>query len=170
MGNLESLRRQLEQIRDIRRSCVTERPKYCGAEDFILQHGKVYTYKPLTHSNLPGIPTQCFQNCYSAATRKNSPWIYVEGFALIPSVAIFPFEHAWLTRKDTPDAAYDPTWDHANKDVVYLGVPFLTEYIVKICKINRAVRRGYFGVLHADRAGYPLLTGADPLADVMWRS
>jgi hypothetical protein len=101
---------------------------------------------------------------YQLAGRKGSRWIYVEGYAVNPGCPL-AVPHAWLTRADTPEQAYDVAWDAAG-DAEYLGIPFQMDYVRHV---YRASKKRELGVLEAWWLGYPLVTGATAVEDVIWQ-
>lgn len=96
-----------------------------------------------------------------AVTKKRSPWVYVEGFAVRPCVG-FPIHHAWVTHRDFPTLAYDLAWENA-EGCVYLGIPFKAEYVRSVFL---ASRRQYYSVL--ENWDYPLLSGTQAIDPVIW--
>jgi hypothetical protein len=133
--------------------------RFCNAEELILRHGRAFTagrfpYTPVARA--------CFAQSYRFSTRARSRWIYVEGFALRSGVP-FPVHHAWLTRADTPQTAYDTAWNDS-EDSIYLGIPFKTKYVRQAFHLSGKTQ---YSVLQAYWSGFPLLTGKDSIEEAM---
>jgi hypothetical protein len=60
--------------------------------------------------------------------------------------------HAWVTRADTPEAAYEVAWEY-NEGVQYLGIPFRTDYVKEVYLASKRQR------LLVVRAGVSLKPG-----------
>jgi hypothetical protein len=152
------LRDELTQMIRLRQSKPHNR--FSCLEDLVLEFGQAYHPVP---SPLAREPKACFQASYQAAARKNSPWIYVEGYALSGGFGAMP--HAWLTSDDTPDAAYETAWD-LTVGAEYLGIPFQFDYVRKV---HLASKRKYYGVLDAWWLDFPLVRGETLIENVMWK-
>jgi hypothetical protein len=136
-------------------------------EEVVLQFGRAYHPAP---SPFPPAPTACFQKAYRAAARQGSRWIYVEGYAISGTIG-GGLHHAWLTRADTPDVAYDVAWLDTER-AHYLGIPFQIEYVRQVhlaSKRHRYPGGPRYGVLEAWWLDLPLVTGKTPIEDVMWK-
>jgi len=134
---------------------------FFGSEDLVRQHGREFSFFQLPNGhNLPDYPKSCFYNAYRAASRRNSKWIYVEGYA-VASMGV-PVHHAWLTRKDAPNTAFDPTWNDRG-GLMYLGIPFTRDYVMEIRKSSRVE----FYILDTYWLGWPLFYGKHKIEDVM---
>jgi hypothetical protein len=131
---------------------------YSSIEDFVLKHGTMYT-KAQSSRFIPR-PKECFGRAYTVATRKGSPWIYVEGYAVNSNVGL-PVPHAWVTQADTPGEAFELAWDDA--DSVYLGIAFRPEYVRQV---HIASKRKNYSVLDAWWIDFPLISGVQDLAEV----
>ncbi len=124
-------------IRHLRQSGNLSRPKkinYCGSEDFVLQHGRMY-YKAERPAKLRrGIPRHCFANSLEIICGRSRPgrklprtdYIYVEGFAVSGDIPV-PFHHAWLAQPGS-NAAFDVTSTSLD---AYIGVPFRADFVQK---------------------------------------
>lgn len=140
-----------------------ERPAqliYKCNEDLVRSHGQFY--EPAGTQPFQPIARACFGQSYRIATRKNSHWTYVEGYASHPRTGLV-VAHAWITRPDAPGQAFDLAWDGDLSDAIYLGIPFRAGYVRKV---HLASKRQYYGVLDAWWMDYPLLTGKTALAEV----
>ena len=133
--------------------------RFRGVEDLVLQFGRPYDPAPTQHRRGP---QACFQAAYRVAAGKSSRWIYVEGFALSEFGAL---RHAWLTRADTPDAAYEVAWAD-REGAEYLGIPLRRDYVREIYLSSKCK---YYGVLDAWWIHSPLVTGETPIEDVLWK-
>jgi hypothetical protein len=162
--NLETaLRKQLQQMVDLRRTGVWPKPpdgvRFLCVEDMVLQHGRIYKAAP---TNWHPIPRACFHLAYERAVRpRKSEWIYVEGYAARPTLGIV-VQHAWLTRADTPQLAYDTAWDD-NAEAIYLGIPVQAAYVRKC---HRSSKHGYYSAFDTWWLGHPLLTGKVRIEDI----
>ncbi len=171
---IESLRIQLDLTRQcrvgmIKGSDMEEQFRFFGMEDLVLKHRHVFATGNLPRNHrLRDVKRACFYNCYQAAHRHNSPWIYCEGFALIGRLKCFVAHHAWLTRADSPGIAFDPTWTgsfsiHDMASATYMGIPFRRQYILQLHR----KAQNEFCVLDAAYNRHALLRGVERLEDVI---
>lgn len=168
-----ALRQQMEMFVLARRTVWAEgladvdKLRYVCNEDLVLKHGRTFTR---AHSPFVPMPKACFSRSYDIATRKANPkgWIYCEGYAIAPKCPM-AVNHAWLTRADTPDLAYEVAWDWGGaEDTVYFGMAFEADYVRKV---HYASKRQFYSVLDHwwGANSYPLLTGEVKIEDVMWK-
>lgn len=137
----------------------SERP-YIDIHDLVLRHGQSYYPGPQCFDP---IPRSCFARSYEIATRRNSKWLYVEGYAINTRVGL-PVAHAWITPTDSKERLVcELAWE-TDPGNAYLGIPFKAEYVKRI---YRESKRRYFSVLDAWWAGYPLITGEHKLENVV---
>jgi hypothetical protein len=128
---------------------------YLGMEDFLLKHGRCYTYSPLPQDVTPGAVKMCFHNAFKLAKRRK--WVYVEGVA----TSVIPLHHAWVINPAEPDKVIDPTWDNPmvaeqlTGERAYYGVPFNLEAVAQ-------VRKRQSSMLDDWQAGFPLFAGKIP--------
>lgn len=135
---------------------------FACSEDLVLKRGIVYSpsqKKPPVER----LPKACFQQSYRLSQRRNSRWVYVEGFALMPAIGIAT-SHAWVADADGPRVAHDLAWDAC--DAVYIGIPFERDFVRQM---HIASGRKWFSVLDAWWINHPLLTGATRIDDVIWQ-
>jgi hypothetical protein len=139
-------------------------PYWC-AEDFILKHGQTFRRAAMPPPVLP-IPRACFQQSYELCTKKRSRWIYCEGFAL--SELGLVVHHAWVTPRERPGEAYDLAWsEERHRNPAYMGCAFRPEFVRDTYKSSGKLNE--LSVLYAWWAGFPLLTGAVEIEDVIWK-
>ena len=162
MTTLDSLRQQLEQAVAARRHFhgTPAGFRFACIEDLVLQFGRVFTPR-----QSPFAPTakHCFWRSYQQATRKRSPWVYVEGYGARPKALSLSMHHAWVTRADDPTGAYDLAWDDPF-DCAYIGIPLRASY-VRHC--HMASKRLWTSALDTFWMGYPLLSGEDRIEDAI---
>jgi hypothetical protein len=162
---LESLREQLCAFRAARRVYRSEdrlHPYACN-EDLILRRGRVFEPSGDRPPITP-IPRACFDQSYRLTQRRNSPWIYCEGFAI--NRTGLAVNHAWVIHPDAPNQAVELAWgDELARDCAYLGLPFQRKFVREM---HLKSKRQYYSVLDAWWGRYPLLTGEIKLDDVIW--
>jgi hypothetical protein len=160
MKDWGDLRRQLQMFVDARGISPGYYPYRC-IPDFVLKNGRSYSAAESPHRR---VKRCCFQRSYLLAKRKGSPWIYTEGFAISPLVGL-AMPHAWLTRADQPGRAFEVAWE-SSENAEYLGIPFQFDYVRKVFWAGNCQ---YYGVLEAWWIHYPLMTGEQPLEEVIWK-
>jgi hypothetical protein len=163
--HLNGIRNELQTYVNLRRhsGMVSGEHRYDGIEDFVLQNGRAYQPAKSPHSPMP---RGCYQMAHRRAGHAGSPWIYVEGYAVHPLTSL-AVPHAWLTRADQPDRAYDVAWKwEYSQGAEYLGIPFRFAYVRQVFL---ASKRQYYGVLEAWWMHFPLITGEQRIEDVIWK-
>ena len=100
--------------------------KYYGEYDFLLEHGQEFKIEPLPPELKRGKTKECYTNAAELVIRNPNRFVYVEGYAMM---TIMPIHHAWVYDKQTKKA-YEITTDY-NKNFVYFGIPFKTQYLAK---------------------------------------
>ena len=139
--------------------------RFSCIEDLVLQHGTPYEFAACPYE---AFPKACYDRAYDHATRRKSPWIYVEGYAA-NSKAGLPVPHAWITRADQPGKAFELAWGFAGDPEIhtaYLGVPIQAGYVRKC---HRKSKGGFYSVFDTWWMDHPLVTGATPIEEVIWR-
>jgi hypothetical protein len=71
--------------------------------------------------------------------------------------------HAWVTRRDDPGAAFELAWEEGAAS--YFGVPIKRDYVRAV--VHAGNRHWRYGVLDAFWIGSPLLTGEEPVENVI---
>jgi hypothetical protein len=117
----QTLKRDMEMMREMKSRMGSFRPYvYCGMEDFLLQHGKWYTPRPLPPNGFRGARKSCFGNAIYLAAQKD--YRYVEGLALNGEINIpLPIHHGWNI--DADGNLIESTWPY-NENHAYIGVEF----------------------------------------------
>lgn len=163
MTPMECLRTQLQQAVNLRLSGVWPKPpkdwRFRCMEDLVLQHGREYKPAPITWATTPRM---CFHNSYNRATRRNSRWMYVEGYALRPPLQM-AIHHCWLTQADAPESAFDQAWGY-DPTATYLGVPVAAPYVSSCHKLSGGKQYSVFDTYWMD---FALLSGKHRIEDVM---
>lgn len=140
---------------------------YACAEDLILRHGRPFNRTEKKPPVEP-IPRACFHQAYRlSVAKKNSRWIYCEGYALnnIGLVA----HHAWVTPRDCPGDAFDLAWaEERHNDAVYFGCMFKPEFVRETHQSSGKLPLKMYSVLDTWWIDYPLLTGEVKVEDVLW--
>lgn len=161
---MAALRKYLRTVAEFKSATMAPpRPyKYKSLEHFLLTEGQEFT-PATTAPPVVRIPRLCFHQSYRLASRRNSRWIYCEGYAINRATGI-PLQHAWVVHRDIPNVAHDLAWDVCGRgDVAYLGIAFDTAYVRKV---HIASKRKEWSVICAWWMDFPLLTGETDLADV----
>lgn len=118
-----------------------EAPKgffYNSAEDFLLQNGKYYEYKPKPREIHYGEKQLCYMNAYRLAS---IGYTYVEGYAMSDNLPM-PIQHAWVLDKD--GKVIDNTWRKKWLDnPKYFGVAMPIRFVESIM-----LRTEVFGVFY----------------------
>lgn len=136
--------------------------KFICFEEFILKHGQLFPRAAAPPPVRP-MPRECFHQSYRLTTRKNSRWIYCEGFGL--GSFGMPVHHAWVTKRDAPGEAFDLAWGPDHTGAAYVGIMFKPEFVRET---RAASKDGEFSVLDAWWQRYPLMTGKVKIEDVRW--
>jgi hypothetical protein len=132
------------EVMAVRKFKMLERNGYVSFADFVLQHGRPFTWSPRPRWMKRGAPKMCFQNCGLLAL-EHPDLIYVEGYAWNGAM---PVLHAWLT--DASGRAFDPTWKR-NSGADYFGIPFDSKFYRRFI-----YRHKFFGVIDLPQAGFPI--------------
>lgn len=134
--------------------------RYASAAAFALAEGRLWPWQPgLAAGYGRGEPRQCFRNAALLALG-NPALCYVEGYAARAGLPL-PFLHAWAVRGD--GLVIDVTWTEApGEERAYLGVPFRAGYLSRAL-----IGRGRYGLIDVWESGWPLLRGADPVAEAV---
>ena len=116
---------------------------YRGIEDFVLQHGRPFSFGPRPKGIRRMAAQQCFDNAFRLARRRGL--IYVEGFAV--NSFLFPFPHGWCVTGE--GVVVDPTWDDGWE---YFGIPFDMDFVIAT---RRAIKT--HSMIDNPSRGFPLL-------------
>jgi hypothetical protein len=137
---------------------VSEGSRYpdAGKADFILKHGRAFTWRALPRGIQKAEVRHCLENACRLALLKPVSYTYVEGYAINRLLAAYPVAHAWCV--DRKGFVIDPTWEEG---VGYFGVPFRLEYLLRIWNETQC------GLIDNEDMGYPLLTGAHAAVDAI---
>lgn len=162
-----NLRSQLEMHVNFRRTMVDgdwPHPYLCN-EDLVLRQGRAFVRAPKPPVQV--IPKACFALAYRLATKRDSKWIYCEGYAVNPRFCGMAVNHAWVTRADDPGLAYELAWPFGSaEDTAYYGMALDAAFVKRT---HLSSKRQYFSVLDDWWENYPLLTGEVKIEDVMWK-
>ena len=121
---------------------------------FVLRHGRAYEAAALPRGVGRGQIKGCYMNAAKLATRR-LVLTYVEGFAMLPDVPGWVFEHAWCA--DERGRVVDNTLD-APEVCQYFGVPFTHEVLAA-----ELLRNQVYGLLDIGRgANLDLIGRLDP--------
>lgn len=87
-------------------------------DQFLIEHGTMFTGHRLPKKYWRGPAGQCFQNAALLAL-DDADLTYVEGYGAIESLGSIPMHHAWCVTKR--GKVIDPTWKSERCE--YFGVP-----------------------------------------------
>lgn len=161
---IDDLRTFLGNMVTIHRTIAgADKRRFASIEDLVLRHGQEYSWRQNKH---PLEPQQCFARAYRLATRYPQKWVYVEGYAVSPTLPI-AIHHAWVMPVAAPGIAVELAWRRGNASGAYLGVPIRPEYLRSVHRASGRLR--LYNVLDAYWLRHPLLTGKTPIEDVIWR-
>lgn len=165
MTPLENLRAQLEQYQRLGRMAEQANGwafPFLNMQDLLLKHGRLFR---LSERRMKTVPRACFYQTYRLTQRRDSRWVYCEGYAVNNNgLAV---HHAWAIHPAAPADAVELAWDDAAPDdTAYIGLPFRCEFVRQTF---HAGKRQYYSVLDAWWMSHPILTGAIRLEDVTWR-
>jgi len=137
----------LEGMVKFRKENITQPPKlkYICTEDFVLQNGRPFEFRPLPKHIAPMEMKECYRNSFQTLI-DNHDLTYCEGFA---TSGILPVLHAFLV--DMEGYVVDPTWTDG---IDYYGVPFKREFV-----ISQTIKQETYGLIDNWSMGYPLLSG-----------
>ncbi|HEU0180346.1 MAG TPA: hypothetical protein VFV58_39420 [Blastocatellia bacterium] len=163
-GMIDDLRTFLRNMVTIHRTIPgADERRFICIEDLVLRHGQEFSWRQNKH---PLEPQQCFTRAYRLATRYPHKWVYVEGYAVSPTIPL-AIHHAWVQPASAPGIAVELAWRGANAAVPYLGVPIRPEYLRSVYRASGRLR--LYNVLDAYWLHHPLVTGKTPVEDVLWR-
>lgn len=136
---------------------------FLNMQDLLLKHGRLFRLSP--RRPVKPRPRECFYRAYRLTQRRDSRWVYCEGYGV--NGAGLAVHHAWAIRPDQPALAVELAWADATPDeTAYIGIPFRREFVRETF---HAGKRREYGVLDAWWMSHPILTGAIRLEDVAWR-
>jgi hypothetical protein len=122
-------------------------------EEIVLANGRgMYCTANVWRGIRRGPLRNCFQNATHLALCNPERFIYVEGYAVRPSLSLVLGEHAWLLDRQNNHSVIDPTW-RDTKDGAYLGIPFSTEYLT-----TQLMEHKVYGLLDTPWSRWPLRT------------
>ncbi len=145
MKEKTDIEKYLENMTALR--ATMKRPKgfaYLGTEDFVLQEGQVFPWRPKPKGVKYGKLGLCYMNAIHLAMATG--WTYCEGFAS----GFFPTPHAWVI--DDEGFVVDNTWRPDQQPTEYIGVKMSKQYVYKVL-----AKKKTYGVIDDYKNGFPIL-------------
>lgn len=154
LNELSGVKDYLERIvapGGVRRPAPFDR-KYLSFEDYVLDNGKQFIYRPFPkkYRGCRRVAQECFCNAVFLALDHHE-LKYAEGYAM--QEGLMPALHAWCV--DAAGFVCDPTW-RVSAD--YYGVIFDLEYVLHVIQL-----KGECGVIDNWSDGFPLLHDIGPM-------
>jgi len=119
------LKQFIQTIRDLKakNGRQPEGFHYKSAEDFVLQNGETFNWKPVPDHIQMGRQKECFKNAFELAMM-DPTLTYCEGYGL----HMIPTEHAWVVDQD--GNVIDNTWrDFGDEPPQYFGVKMPFDFV-----------------------------------------